>query len=330
VLTHLGICVAEAAQQDLDDLGISDLAQSLVAACAHRGGAVADPGQQSGGRRGLFLSSLQLAEGPRRLHAHLRIAVAERGTEQRDAPGFANASQRLRCRRPQLGIRLTKQRREPVAIREPALLLEEQQLAASPVLDRNRLLARAAAEQGSEDEHREEQKPRWDGKITAIEPGHGRDLSPPSPGIWIAILPGGGIGLSSAPETSTYPRPDFEGEIAMWTADDVKSKVESNKVIMFGKGTKEMPQCGFTMRAIQVLNSCNVDYECINIFDDASIRPAPRRVFQLADHPTGLRRGRVPRRLRHRPGALQQRRSAEEDRGRDRAEQLMPSRPGAG
>jgi monothiol glutaredoxin len=60
----------------------------------------------------------------------------------------------------------------------------------------------------------------------------------------------------------------------MWTADDVKSKVESNKVIMFGKGTKEMPQCGFTMRAIQVLNSCNVDYECINIFDDASIRPA--------------------------------------------------------
>ncbi|PIE24590.1 MAG: monothiol glutaredoxin, Grx4 family [Planctomycetota bacterium] len=60
----------------------------------------------------------------------------------------------------------------------------------------------------------------------------------------------------------------------MWTAEDVKKAVESNKIIMFGKGSKEMPQCGFTSRAIQLLSSCDVDFTCVNIFDDPSIRPA--------------------------------------------------------
>ncbi len=60
----------------------------------------------------------------------------------------------------------------------------------------------------------------------------------------------------------------------MWTAEDVKKKVQETKVVVFGKGSKQMPQCGFTMRAIQVLMECNVPFEVINIFDDPSIRPA--------------------------------------------------------
>ena len=60
----------------------------------------------------------------------------------------------------------------------------------------------------------------------------------------------------------------------MWTPEDIKSKVAEHKVLCFGKGTKQMPQCGFTMRAIQVLMQCGVDFEVINIFDDPSIRGA--------------------------------------------------------
>ncbi len=60
----------------------------------------------------------------------------------------------------------------------------------------------------------------------------------------------------------------------MWTSDDVKQRVESTKILVFGKGTKEMPQCGFTMRAIQILMQCGQEFECINIFDDPTIRPA--------------------------------------------------------
>lgn len=60
----------------------------------------------------------------------------------------------------------------------------------------------------------------------------------------------------------------------MWTKDDIQREVEQHKVLVFGKGTKTQPQCGFTMRAIQVLEACNTDFEVINIFDDPSIRPA--------------------------------------------------------
>lgn len=60
----------------------------------------------------------------------------------------------------------------------------------------------------------------------------------------------------------------------MWTSEEIKQKIQENKVVVFGKGTKQMPQCGFTMRAIQVLAECNVPFEVVNIFDDPSIRPA--------------------------------------------------------
>lgn len=60
----------------------------------------------------------------------------------------------------------------------------------------------------------------------------------------------------------------------MWTNDDIKNAVESKRVLIFGKGTKEQPQCGFTQRAIAILTECKAEFEVINIFDDPSIRPA--------------------------------------------------------
>ena len=60
----------------------------------------------------------------------------------------------------------------------------------------------------------------------------------------------------------------------MWTKEDVKKAVESNKVLIFAKGTKEQPQCGFSHRAIQMMDSVGKPFEVINIFDDPSIRPA--------------------------------------------------------
>ena len=60
----------------------------------------------------------------------------------------------------------------------------------------------------------------------------------------------------------------------MWTKDEIQRQVEQHPVVVFGKGTRTAPQCGFTQRAIQVLEQCNTDFEVINIFEDASIRPA--------------------------------------------------------
>jgi monothiol glutaredoxin len=60
----------------------------------------------------------------------------------------------------------------------------------------------------------------------------------------------------------------------MWTKEDVKKAVESNKVLIFAKGTKQQPQCGFSHRAIQMMDAVGKPFEVINIFDDPSIRPA--------------------------------------------------------
>lgn len=60
----------------------------------------------------------------------------------------------------------------------------------------------------------------------------------------------------------------------MWTTEDIKQAITSNKVLIFAKGTKEQPMCGFSHRAIQVMGAVGKPFEVINIFDDPSIRPA--------------------------------------------------------
>jgi monothiol glutaredoxin len=60
----------------------------------------------------------------------------------------------------------------------------------------------------------------------------------------------------------------------MWTKEEVKKAVTDNKLVLFAKGTKQQPQCGFSNRAMQIMEALGKPYEVINIFDDPSIRPA--------------------------------------------------------
>jgi monothiol glutaredoxin len=50
---------------------------------------------------------------------------------------------------------------------------------------------------------------------------------------------------------------------------ELKSKVEelisSNPVLLFMKGTPEMPRCGFSMRAVQLLDSLDVEYGAVDV-----------------------------------------------------------------
>lgn len=48
--------------------------------------------------------------------------------------------------------------------------------------------------------------------------------------------------------------------------------VKSNKVIVFMKGSKLMPQCGFSNNAVQILNSFGVPYETVDVLADPEIR----------------------------------------------------------
>ena len=54
--------------------------------------------------------------------------------------------------------------------------------------------------------------------------------------------------------------------------DWIGKQVANNDVVLFMKGTKQMPQCGFSMQVAQILNHLGVDFKDINVLDDMSVR----------------------------------------------------------
>jgi monothiol glutaredoxin len=59
--------------------------------------------------------------------------------------------------------------------------------------------------------------------------------------------------------------------------------VQNNKVIVFMKGNKLMPQCGFSNNVVQILNILRVDYETVDILQDQELRQG---VKEYSDWPT--------------------------------------------
>jgi monothiol glutaredoxin len=52
----------------------------------------------------------------------------------------------------------------------------------------------------------------------------------------------------------------------------IDAEVKSNDVVLFLKGTKESPMCGFSGRVVQILNHVGVPYKGVNVLDDEGIR----------------------------------------------------------
>ncbi|BAQ17152.1 Grx4 family monothiol glutaredoxin [Methyloceanibacter caenitepidi] len=54
--------------------------------------------------------------------------------------------------------------------------------------------------------------------------------------------------------------------------DWINKQIANNDIVLFMKGTKSMPQCGFSMQVAQILNHLGVEYEDINVLEDMSVR----------------------------------------------------------
>ena len=65
--------------------------------------------------------------------------------------------------------------------------------------------------------------------------------------------------------------------------DQIKETVDANDVVLFMKGTKEMPQCGFSSRVARVLNYMGVDFKDINVLADEDVRQG---IKDYSDWPT--------------------------------------------
>ncbi len=63
----------------------------------------------------------------------------------------------------------------------------------------------------------------------------------------------------------------------------IKTTIDSNDVVLFMKGTKDFPQCGFSGQMAQVLGYLGVEYKDVNVLDDMSVRDG---VKSFSDWPT--------------------------------------------
>ena len=52
----------------------------------------------------------------------------------------------------------------------------------------------------------------------------------------------------------------------------IDTLVEENKIMVFMKGTKLMPQCGFSNNVVQILNTLGVPFETLDVLADSEIR----------------------------------------------------------
>ena len=63
----------------------------------------------------------------------------------------------------------------------------------------------------------------------------------------------------------------------------IQDTVNANDIVLFMKGTKTMPQCGFSSRVAGVLNFMGVEFNDINVLEDEDIRQG---IKEYSDWPT--------------------------------------------
>ncbi len=69
----------------------------------------------------------------------------------------------------------------------------------------------------------------------------------------------------------------------MTAHDQIKETVTNNDVVLFMKGTKSMPQCGFSSRVAGVLNFMGVEFNDVNVLADDAVRQG---IKDYSDWPT--------------------------------------------
>ena len=64
---------------------------------------------------------------------------------------------------------------------------------------------------------------------------------------------------------------------------EIEQTIKNYDVVLFMKGTKAMPQCGFSSRVAGVLNYMAIDYQDVNVLADDQIRQG---IKDYSDWPT--------------------------------------------
>lgn len=69
----------------------------------------------------------------------------------------------------------------------------------------------------------------------------------------------------------------------MTVLDRIREQVTSNAVVIYMKGTPDLPQCGFSARAVEALKKCEFPFAFVNVLADPEIM---QNLPRYADWPT--------------------------------------------
>lgn len=67
------------------------------------------------------------------------------------------------------------------------------------------------------------------------------------------------------------------------TLKKIDDEVKANNILLYMKGDRTMPRCGFSAQVVQILNSLQVEYETRDVLADQNVREA---VKQYSEWPT--------------------------------------------
>jgi monothiol glutaredoxin len=65
--------------------------------------------------------------------------------------------------------------------------------------------------------------------------------------------------------------------------DRIQGIIDSNEVVLFMKGTKHFPQCGFSATVVEVLRRSGSEFQDVNVLEDPAIREG---IKEFANWPT--------------------------------------------
>ncbi|KXZ56252.1 hypothetical protein GPECTOR_1g22 [Gonium pectorale] len=66
---------------------------------------------------------------------------------------------------------------------------------------------------------------------------------------------------------------------------EIDSVIANNKIVVFIKGTRQFPQCGFSNTVVQILNVMGVPFTDINILSDDRLRSGMKEYSQWPTFP---------------------------------------------
>lgn len=58
----------------------------------------------------------------------------------------------------------------------------------------------------------------------------------------------------------------------MNTQERIQQQISDNRIVLFMKGNAELPMCGFSARAVNILKACGAQFATVDVLQDEEIR----------------------------------------------------------